>query len=233
MRFKNTYLGFLWIGLEPLLYFSVLYVVFTTIRNVKGDFPIYLITGIMIYHIFTRGTTGGLGSLLSNSGIIKSININKEFFPVVSTTAVMILSIVTIGIFFGLMPIFQFVPTYTIFYLPIILPLLFILVLGFSYLLSVVNILVRDIQHIWTILTLGLLFVSPIFWYLDETKGVLLEIQKINPVGQLIEIAHQLVVFGKIPPLQDWLYTTLLVFVVFTIGFIVFKTFEHKIVEEL
>jgi len=233
MRTKNTYLGILWVGLEPLLYFLVLYVVFTTIRDVSSDFPIYLITGITIYHIFTRGTTGGLGSLLANAGIIKSINIKKEFFPVVSTTSAIILSVVTIGIFFGLMPIFQFVPPVTIIFLPLVLPLLFVLILGFSYLLSVLNIFVRDVQHVWAILMLSLLFVSPIFWYLDETDGILLEIQRFNPVGQLIEIAHKLVLFGEIPPLSDWLYTSLLVFVIFSVGYLTFKKFENKVAEEL
>jgi len=56
MRFKNTYLGFLWTAIEPLLYFTVLYVVFTSIRDREETFAIYLITGIMLFHIFARGT---------------------------------------------------------------------------------------------------------------------------------------------------------------------------------
>ena len=81
IRFKENYLGFLWTGLEPLLTFILLYVVFTTIRLRSGEnFAIYLISGILIYHIFTRGTMGGLGSLRGNAGILKSLNIKKETF---------------------------------------------------------------------------------------------------------------------------------------------------------
>jgi len=232
-RFKNTYLGFLWAAVEPLLYFVVLYLVFTSIREREETFAIYLITGIMLFHIFGKGTNGGLSSIIINGGIIKSLNIRKEFFPVVSTVAIGILAFVDIGVFFGLMPVFQFVPSWTIILLPLPLILLVILILGLSYMLSIVNIIVRDIQHLWGIFVHALLFLSPIFWRLDNVEGILLQIQKVNPLGQLIEIAHKLVINSEIPPLADWLYTTIFVLAIFFIGFLVFHKFEDKIVEEL
>ena len=85
VRFQNTYLGITWAALEPLLYFIVLYVVFTAIRERKEDFAIYLITGVMLYHIFTRGTAGGLGSLTTNAGILKGLKIEKVLFPIITT----------------------------------------------------------------------------------------------------------------------------------------------------
>jgi len=234
VRFQNTYLGFLWAAIEPILYFTILYVVFTSIRtSTQEDFAIYLITGIVFYHIFSRGTTGGLGSLTSNAGILKSLNVSKEFFPVIATIAIGILGIVYVAVFFGLMPVFQFIPSWTIILLPIPLFLMLILVLGLSYALSVINVYARDIQHLWIIFLLGLLFVSPIFWYLDEVDGILLAIHEINPVGQLIEIAHKLVVGNEIPPLEKWMHATLLVFVSFFIGYMIFKKYQNKVVEEL
>jgi len=233
IRFKNTYLGLLWAALEPLLYFTVLYVVFTSIRDREETFAIYLITGIMLFHIFARGTTGGLTSIISNAGIIKSLKVNREFFPVVATLAVGLLAFVDIGVFFGLMPIFQFIPTWTIILLPIPLVLLVILILGLSYFLSVINVYVKDIVPLWTVFVHALLFISPIFWYLDDVNGILFHIQSINPLGQLIEIAHHLVIDGQIPSLTQWAYTIFLVLGIFFLGYAVFHKFENKIVEEL
>jgi len=233
IRFKNTYLGILWAAVEPLLYFTVLYVVFTSIQDRGEFFAIYLITGIMIYHIFVRGTSGGLNSLTNNSGIIKSINFKREFFPQVATVAIALLGIVDIAVFFGLMPVFNFVPGWTIILLPIPLILLFILILGLSYFLSIINVFVRDINYIWIIIVHTLLFLSPIFWNIKEVDGILLQIQQVNPVGQLIEIAHQLVIYGEIPPIYDWLYTTSYILIIFGIGFFVFRKLEKKVMEEL
>jgi len=233
MRFKNTYLGFFWAGLEPLLYFTVLYVVFTSIREREETFAIYLITGIMLFHIFGRGTSGGLISLTSNSGIIKSLNVKKEFFPVVATLAIGLLAFVDVGVFFGLMPVFQFIPTWTIILIPLPLILLMILVLGMSYYLSIINVFVRDIQPLWTIFVHALLFLSPIFWRIEDVEGILLEIQKINPLGQLIEIAHKLVINGQVPPPSEWAYTTFFILAIFFSGYFLFHKLQNKIVEEL
>ena len=64
LRFKGTQLGLVWAVLEPLLMFSILYIVFSTIRNSNQEFfGIYLITGVMLYQLFSRGTMMGLTSL--------------------------------------------------------------------------------------------------------------------------------------------------------------------------
>jgi ABC-2 type transport system permease protein len=237
IRYKSSYLGVLWTALEPLLYFSVLYLVFTAIRGRESDFAIYLITGIMLFHIFTRGTSAGVSSLTGNSGLIKSLRIKKDFFPVVATTATAILAIVSIGVFFGLMPVFEFVPTWTLILLPILFIFLFVLILGLSYLLSITNVFVRDVQVIWSIFTHVLLFASPIFWKIDEVKGAggefLLLILQINPLGQIIELGHKLVVDGEIPQLEDWLYTGVFVIAIFFVGYFVFQKLQEKVVEEL
>jgi len=223
----------LWAALEPLLYFVVLYVVFTGIRATSDDFAIYLITGVMFFHIFSRGTSGGLSSLIINAGIITSVNIKKELFPVVAIVAIGLLSFVDVVVFFGLMPIFQFIPIWTIILLPVVLVLLLLLMLGLTYLLSIVTIYVRDVQIMWGIFVHSLLFISPIFWYVNQVDGILLQIQKINPLGQLIEIAHQLVIDGQIPSWNDWLYTTIFVLAIFFFGYFVFHKFEDKITEKL
>jgi len=192
-----------------------------------------LITGVILFQIFIRGTGGGLGSIRASAGIIKSMNIRMEFFPVVATAAIGLLAIVDVGVFLGLMPVFQFVPTWTIVLFPLVLLLLLILILGLSYFLSIVSVFLRDIQNIWSIFSHTLLFISPVFWYINETNGILMAIHQINPLGQLIEIAHQLVIDGQIPPLSEWLYTTLFVFAIFFSGYFVLRVFENKVMEEL
>ena len=233
LRYRGTYLGVLWAALEPLILFALLYVVFSNIKEIsKEDYAVYLITGIMVYHIFIKGTNTGLGSLVNNSNILKSIKIEKEFFTTVSTGTTSILMLVTLGVFFALMPIFDFVPGITLVLLPIVLLLLLTLIQGVSYILSIVNVYIRDIQQFWGIFSYALIFVTPIFWYLEDVKGVLLTIHGINPLGQLIEISHK-IVFGEIPPIEEWINVTVMIIGIFIVGFIIFKKSESRIIEKL
>lgn len=238
IRFKGTKLGVLWTALEPTLTFILLYIVFTTIRDrPQENFGIYLLTGVIVYHIFARGTIAGLSSLRGNSSILASLNIRKEFFPVVATLATAILMVVQLGVFFGLMPFFSFVPPWTIILLPIVFLFLFILILGFSYILSIIHVYVRDILPIWGVIVHALFFVTPIIWYLEDIdkRGfgeVLLTIHSLNPVGQIVELAHNLVVFQKIPPISDWVYSAIFSIGLLFFGYWVFQKYQSRIVEE-
>ena len=234
VRYKGTYLGLIWAALEPTLVFLLLFTVFTSIRDrpIEG-FGIYLLSGIILHSIFARGTGDGLISLFTNKGILQSSNISREFFPVATTGTALITSFVKVGVFFALMPYFNFIPPWTIVYLPIVIGLVLVLVLGLSYFLSILFVYVKDVQLVWPVVVLAMFFLSPIFWYVDEVDGILLTIHAVNPLGQLIELGHKIVVFEQIPPINDWLYASLLVGIVFIIGYATFHKFEKRIMEEM
>jgi len=232
IRYTGTHLGLLWTAVEPLLYFVLLYVVFTSIRDSREDFAIYLITGIMFFHLFVRGTYSGLTSLRENKMIIQSLNVKKEIFPLITTFSTLILMFVVLAVFFGLMPIFDFVPHITIILLPVLMILFILLVLGVSYYLAIFNVFFRDIQPIWSVFSYALLFISPIFWYVDNTEGILLVIQKINPLGQIIELGHK-IVFGELPSWNEWAYSSLIIFVILISGYFIFRKYEKIVAEKI
>jgi ABC-type polysaccharide/polyol phosphate export permease len=234
IRFKGTYLGFTWAAIEPALTFILLYIVFTSIRErTEENFAIYLLTGIVIYHVFSRGTLAGITSLTGNRGILQSININKEFFPVVTTAATCLLILVEVGVFFGLMPFFGFVPSWTIVLLPLVLAILVILILGVSYILSIIHVFVKDIQLVWGIIIHALFFITPIIWYVKDVDGILLSIHKINPIGHIVDLGHKIVVFGQVPTFSEWLYALTFAVGIFFVGYTIFYKYQERIVEEL
>jgi len=233
IKFRGTLLGLIWAAFEPLLLFVFLYVLFTNIRApTKEDFAVYLLIGIIIYHSFTRGSQAGLVSLRENYPILSSLNIKKEVFPVISTTTTLILFLVEIGVFVAMMPLVGFIPSWTIMLLPIVFGLLMILVLGISYLLSIIYVYVRDIQPLWGVFVSALFFITPVFWYLEDAGGIVQTIQQINPLGQLVELAHKLV-FGQIPLLSDWVYTGAIILGILLCGYALFQKLEKNIVEVL
>jgi ABC-type polysaccharide/polyol phosphate export permease len=233
IRYKSTYLGFSWAALEPLFMFGILYIVFSNLNTTIGqNFPIYLMIGVMFYHLFTRGTMMGLSSIKDNSSIIKSLKIEKEIFPVISSGSVFLMMLVEVAVLFSLMPLFGFEPSWTVIYLPVLLGLFMVLILGMSYILSVLFVYVRDLQPVWSVFVYSLIFVSPVFWYVKDTSGILQNIHAINPLGQIIELGHK-IVFGQIPDASDWLITSVLVFSILFVGFGIFKKFEKNLLERL
>jgi len=233
LRYKGTILGFLWAVLEPILIFLLLYLVFTNIKADRGEnFAFYLIIGVIFLHLFTHGSMAGLLSLRSNRNILKFIKIEKEFFPVANTLSTALILFIEVGIFLALMPIFGFKYETSLIFLPVIMTFFLCLVLGMSYLLSILHIYFKDIRPIWGVITYSLIFISPVFWYVENAQGILLNIYHINPIGQIIELSHK-AVFGKAISLLEWSYVAALNLGILFFGFAMFKKFESKVVEKL
>ena len=128
---------------------------------------------------------------------------------------------------------FNFIPSPTIIFLPIVVGLLLVLTLGLSYILSIIHVFVKDIQIVWGILVHALFFVTPVLWYLEDADDFLLSIHRFNPVGLISELGHEIVVFRQVPPLNDWLYAATFSFIIFFVGYVIFQKYESKIVEVL
>jgi len=234
LRYKNSVLGFVWSILEPLLMLTVLYFVFTNIfkSDQIENYALYLLLGLIIWYMFSRATTNGVNSLVGRSHIISKIYFQKEILVVSSCLSAFIMMCFEFLIFGLFLAIFNFVPPITIVFLPLILINLFILCLGISFLLSILNVYFRDIQFIWQVVLSAGFFLSPILYDLTMFPENIRQILKLNPMAPILDMAHSVVLYDKMPILDDVFYTVGITFAIFILGFLVFK-FKSKNVAEI
>src|SRR5690606_24824281 len=76
-KYKDSFLGILWSLLNPLLYMTVLTVVFSELfkRSIE-NFPVYLLTGRLLFDFFSTSTSSSMNSIIKASNLIK-----KVYFP--------------------------------------------------------------------------------------------------------------------------------------------------------
>ena len=129
--------------------------------------------------------------------------------------------------------VFQFVPPLTGLLLPLLLLDLFVLVLGVSLLLSVLNVYFRDMQFIWGVVLQAGFFLSPILYDLNMFPDNVKEILQINPLATILNVARDLVLYDKLPTIHATLYIIGSTAAIFAIGCIVFKIKDKKLVERL
>ena len=85
LKYRNSYLGVLWTLLEPLLTMIVLVLVFSALYgNHSSDFPVYVLSGRLIYSFFSNTTKGALKSVRNNAGMIKKVYVPKYMYPCAS-----------------------------------------------------------------------------------------------------------------------------------------------------
>ena len=82
LKYRRSYLGIIWSMIEPLLTMIVLTIVFGTLLGHTGkEFPVYILSGRLIYTLFSQSSTAALKSIRANQGMIKKVYVPKYLYP--------------------------------------------------------------------------------------------------------------------------------------------------------
>ena len=234
IRYRNSVLGILWSLVEPLLMLGVLFFVFSTMFKFEiENFPIYLLLGIICYNFFKNGTTFALNSLTNRSSLMTQIYFPRAIPGLSSgvTAAIMLLlELVVLGIF---MVALEYTPPITILALPLILALEFLLVLGMALPLSVLNVKFKDTEFIWMVVVHAGFFLTPIFYQFDMLPDYVQSVLQFSPVVQVVTMAHHVVLYGILPSVNSVLYAVGSTSVIVIIGYLIFRKYQVRIVEEV
>jgi ABC-2 type transport system permease protein len=170
LRFFGSVLGYLWTLVRPLMFFGVLYVVFTEVAKV-GDkiphFPALLLSGIVLYTFFSEATSGAVTSLVDRESLLRKVRFPRMVVPLaVCLTSFFNLTTNLLAVLAFLL-LNGITPTWGWLEVPFLVGLLLVLSVGVGLLLSVAFVRARDVQPIWEVVVQMLFYGSPIFYTID------------------------------------------------------------------
>ena len=234
LKYRRSYLGILWSLLEPLLTMVVLTIVFGTLMGVSDrSFPVYILSGRLLYGFFSQSTTAALKSIRANSSIIKKVYVPKLLYPLSS----ILFNFVIFGISLIVLAIVAIVlgvyPTlYLLQAIPVLLVLL-ILSLGCGIVLSTVGVFFRDMEYLWTIALMLIMYTSAIFYKADRLLSSKWSfVLKLNPLFCVIE-SFRSAVFGNPLNMKYLIYATFFGSIATLLGVYIFKKNEDKFILEI
>ena len=195
-------LGYFWWFLEPALYVSVFYIVFQLLLDGRQpDFLYFLTVGKLVFVWFSKSVVQASSSIETNKGLISQILIRKEVFPLAAVLQGVYRQFVVFSVLFLLLFVSgkgQF--HYWFLLLPLIL-IQVVLITGCGLLAALMVCWQKDFQHLIQLGMLFLLFVSGVFWDVndipdaDVREWVLL----LNPLAALIDAYRQILLVGSLP----------------------------------
>jgi ABC-type polysaccharide/polyol phosphate export permease len=146
-KYKGSFLGVLWSFVNPLLMVLVYAIVFPFILRVKEDnYLIFLIVGIIPWNFFTTSINQGVTSVLHNANIIKKVYFPREILPISVVTSGLVNFLISCLIIFIFL-IFSGVGfSWYILLLPLIIFIQYILSLSIVFVLSAINVYIRDAE---------------------------------------------------------------------------------------
>lgn len=214
VKYKRSALGMLWSLLYPIMSMIVLTLVFKNIFRLSQpgiNFPVYVMVGLVYYNYFNEATMSSLNSVVQNFSLINKVYIPKYIFPISKCLFVGINFLMTLIPLFGVIFLTgneQFGTKCHISWMYILLPFsficLFLFTLGLSLILSCVTVFFRDMMHIYGIIVMVWMYLTPILY--DETMlGERMQmVLKFNPLYHLIGFGRSIILFGEIPSLITW-----------------------------
>lgn len=230
-KYKRTLLGVLWSVISPFLTFMVQYFVFGYIfRRLDSGFVIYLLTGTLMFNFFTNATTNGMFSMYSNGAILSKIKVPKSLFVLSSNSAAIFNFLLTLIVYFIFM-IFckiNFGPHLLLMIYPICCLIIFNI--GMSYILSALFVFFRDMQYLYQIFTMLLMYMSAIFYEVKRFPEELRFVFNINPVYHYISYMRQLVMQSSVPGFAEHIICLSFALGMLGIGYFVHSKTEQKFV---
>lgn len=190
-RYKDSALGLVWTLVKPLTQLLVYYLVlgkFLQAERGVPDFAVYIFTGLTIYGLFSEIVSSGTTSIIANAGLVKKVYLPREVFPLASVGTAIVNFLVQLVILLAA----AFFVGDGIIYSNLLYALLSVFVIvvcgaALVFLLSALNVYLRDVQYLVEVFLMVLMWGSPIVYSWGMVSGAfgpgpLLDMYTNNPI---------------------------------------------------
>lgn len=216
-KYKRTVLGMVWSVLSPLLTLLVMRLVFTNFFGATIDhYTTYLFCGNLVFTYFNEATSQGMTSLINNAGIFTKVNVPKYLFLFSKNVQTLINFGLTLLAFFVFCVLDKI--TFTWKFICLLYPVFCLLLfnIGVGLILSALYVFFRDVEYLWSVFTMLLMYVSAVFYSIDTYSPLIQNIFLLNPIYLFIRYFRKITIEATIPTV--WFHLLMMADVVVVLG---------------
>lgn len=226
LKYRRSYLGVLWSMIEPLLTMLVLTIVFgTLLGHHEKSFPVYILSGRLIYTLFSQSTTSALKSVRQNEAMIKKVYVPKYLYPLANIVFNYILFLISLVVLAVVSLVLGVYPTLRIFLAIVPLLNLFLLSVGVGLIMATIGVFFRDMEYLWNVGLMLVMYTCAIFYYPEKILSSSVSwILSYNPLFCVISNFRNCI-FGQAMDMGMLAYSMIFALVCIVIGAV---TFDKK-----
>jgi len=235
MRYRGSFLGFLWTFLNPLCLMLVYMLVFKYYIRFDGvdNYTIFLFAGLLPWLWVSSAIIEGTSSIASSGHLITKSMFPAHLLPTVAVLTTMINFIISLPLLFVFMLFMGVHIPLTVLFLPVIFVVQLLFLQGISLALSSLNVQFRDVQHIVANLLTFLFFLSPILYPPEVVPDALRFTLDYNPLAVFTICYHNLILDGVLPSVWSMLFLLASVVVSLLAGTLIFNRYREGFAELL
>ena len=130
---------------------TVLSLVFSTMfRKSIENYPVYYLTGFLIWNFFTTATNTAMTSLADNQALLLQVRLPREVFPFSRVCTAFVNFLYSLAAYVVILAVFRISLGIAAFFFPLVMILLFFFSLGAGYILAVLYVFFGDIRHLYS-----------------------------------------------------------------------------------
>lgn len=233
-KYARSYLGVIWSVLNPLLSMAVLSLIFSQLfRRSIENYPIYYLTGYILWQTFTGATTSALTSLADNRQLLLRVKFPLSLFILTRVYTSLINLLYSLAAYGVMLAVFHIAPKWTMLLAPVYIFFLSLFSLGMSYLLATAFVFFGDIKHLYSVALTLWMYCSAIFYPISQISGVMRTVILMNPLYVYIACMRGAVMDGLLPTPVQWIQMILWGVGMFLVGAAVFRSQKNKIMQKL
>ena len=165
LKYRRSYLGYLWSILNPLMLMMVLVVVFSNIfRFDIPNFPLYMIAGQTVFNFMIEATNNAVWSITGNAPLLKKTYVPKYIFTLSKVGSSLVNLVFSLGALVLVMIFTGAEFSWNLLFFTIIILQVLIFSLGISLFLAAATVFFRDIQYLWGVFTSMWMYLTPLFY---------------------------------------------------------------------
>lgn len=200
LKYRRSFLGYIWSVLNPLMIMTVMTVVFSTMfqRNID-NFPVYLLTGNILFSFMRESSTHAIASITGSAALIKKTYVPKYIFTLSKVTSDLVNLLFSLGALLIVMLVTG--TAFTWHMLLVFIPLfeLYVFCVGLGLFLAQAAVFFRDILYIWGVVCTAWMYLTPIFYPLDMLSEQLQWlIVRFNPMFYYTTVFRDMVMRGTL-----------------------------------
>lgn len=219
LKYRRSILGYMWSILNPLMIMIVLSVVFSTMLGKKiENYPVYLLSGRLMYDFLKTSTTNAMKSVTGNASLLRKVYMPKYIFTLAKVTSCMVDMVFSFGALLIVMIATGAKFHWELLLTPLVIAQIYIFCCGLGFFLAQLNVFFRDMQHIYSAVLTAWLYLTPIMYqveFLPEKLQIL--VKGFNPLYYYVAQFRDMVYYGRFPGPRifwgGWLIAFLMLFV--------------------
>ncbi len=233
-QYRNTFLGYLWWILDPLLMGAIYYFLRVIVLGMEGDnVGAFLIIGLVAWHWINSSLKGSTSSITGRSRIITQVYLPKAIFPFgVNLTQLINFSfgLVVVTIFLAF---YRIVPGSELLWLPVIMIVQFIFLSALSLVVAYLCMFIRDIDNVLSHFMRLWFWSTPVIWESDRLPEQYSFIVDINPASVFLLSYRNILMYGTAPEGSKLLLIGVLSCLLTIYMIYYYHLNEHKIIRAL